>query len=154
MDIGYHFVILTDGTIEIGRDVDAIGAHVAGHNEDTIGICMVGGVDAEGKSTNNFTKEQFDKLKKLLVELLLEYPKANVMGHRDFEGVKKDCPCFDAKDWFYNTNTRGYTTVVVERGDTLFFLARKYGTTVQDIVDMNNLISTNIKIGEILKIPA
>ena len=46
-DIGYHFVVLLDGTIEAGRPLDRVGAHTKGHNEDSIGICIVGGVDAD-----------------------------------------------------------------------------------------------------------
>ena len=44
-EIGYNYVILLDGTIEQGRDVDKIPAHVEGHNKDSIGICYIGGVD-------------------------------------------------------------------------------------------------------------
>ena len=32
-EIGYNYVILLDGTIEQGRDVDKIPAHVEGHNK-------------------------------------------------------------------------------------------------------------------------
>ena len=31
------------------------------------------------------------------VDLKQSYPNAIVLGHRDFPGVHKDCPCFDAK---------------------------------------------------------
>jgi N-acetylmuramoyl-L-alanine amidase len=41
-DIGYSHVIRIDGTIELGRPVEQVGAHVAGHNSDSIGICLVG----------------------------------------------------------------------------------------------------------------
>lgn len=40
--IGYHFVIGEGGTIEQGRDIDAPGAHVAGFNTTTIGVCVSG----------------------------------------------------------------------------------------------------------------
>ena len=42
-DIGYHFVVLLDGTIAIGRPLGEVGAHTLGHNRDTIGVCYVGG---------------------------------------------------------------------------------------------------------------
>jgi hypothetical protein len=41
-DIGYHYVILKDGTIEEGRDLDLVGAHCSGSNEESIGICIDG----------------------------------------------------------------------------------------------------------------
>lgn len=98
--IGYHFVITTDGTIQKGRDLDTIGAHVEGHNSDSVGICLIGGIDKEGHSINNFTKAQMKSLKLLIDWLLSVYPEAKVCGHRDFIGVNKDCPCFDVKSWY------------------------------------------------------
>ena len=78
-----------------------IGAHVAGFNENSIGICMVGGVSADdiSKAENNFTKEQFASLKQLLIDLKIRYPQATIQGHRDFPGVKKACPSFDVRAW-------------------------------------------------------
>lgn len=100
-DIGYHFVIRRNGTVEKGRPRDAIGAHVAGHNSDTLGICMVGGLadKAPWAPTDNFTKEQWAALKMLVADLLKVYPKATILGHRDFPKVAKACPCFEAKAW-------------------------------------------------------
>lgn len=43
---GYHFVVLPNGTIETGRYLSEIGAHVSGQNSRSIGICYVGGLDA------------------------------------------------------------------------------------------------------------
>lgn len=99
--IGYHYVIRRDGTVEEGRDVDVVGAHVSGFNDVSVGICMVGGVDANDhtKAKNNFTDAQFNSLKQLLVDLKIKYPKAKIQGHRDFPNVKKACPSFEVKDW-------------------------------------------------------
>jgi N-acetylmuramoyl-L-alanine amidase len=99
--IGYHYVIRRTGEVEEGRDVQVIGAHVAGHNEHSVGICMVGGVDANDhtKAKNNFTEAQFISLKSLLTVLMLQYPNAKIQGHRDFPGVAKACPSFDVKEW-------------------------------------------------------
>ena len=44
-DIGYHYVVRLDGTVEEGRDVDIIGAHVSGFNKNSIGVVYVGGLD-------------------------------------------------------------------------------------------------------------
>ena len=96
---GYHYVIKTDGTIQNGRDREAIGAHVSGFNDCSIGICLVGGVDSKSKPIDNFTDEQKESLAQLLLELKNEYPEAILQGRRDFEGVDKDCPCFDVKKW-------------------------------------------------------
>jgi len=97
--VGYHYVIKADGTVQKGRDEESIGAHVEGFNHNSIGICMVGGVDSAGKPANNFTVEQFQALTSLLSTLAGKYPKAKIQGHRDFPNVTKACPSFDLKAW-------------------------------------------------------
>lgn len=99
--IGYHYVIRRNGTVEEGREEATIGAHVENWNANSVGICMVGGVNADdiNKAENNFTPEQFASLKQLLIDLKVRYPKAKIQGHRDFPNVKKACPSFEVKDW-------------------------------------------------------
>jgi N-acetylmuramoyl-L-alanine amidase len=99
-DIGYHYVIRRSGKLETGRPLETIGTHVKGHNTDSVGICLVGGLNNQTfKPENNYTPQQWDTLRKLLTGLLKKYPKAKVLGHRDFAGVAKACPCFNAKTW-------------------------------------------------------
>ncbi|MGL4908833.1 MAG: N-acetylmuramoyl-L-alanine amidase [Bacteroidales bacterium] len=96
-DIGYHYVILLDGSVGRGREEEVIGAHCQGHNANSIGIAYVGGIDAKGKPKNTLNTVQNDKLKKLVIELLEAYPNATVHGHNEFSN--KDCPCFDVQEW-------------------------------------------------------
>ena len=110
--IGYHYVIKRDGTVEKGRPDDRMGAHVEGHNRDSLGICLIGGLNADGKPENNFTPQQFDSLRHLLLSLHGKYQAAVIQGHRDFFGDTnkdgkidrrdwlKECPCFDVKTWW------------------------------------------------------
>lgn len=98
-DIGYHYVIRRDGRVEIGRPLERAGAHVKGHNATSVGICLVGGLDERGRAENNFEPAQWVSLRELLKDLLRRFPGAEILGHRDFPGVKKDCPCFDARKW-------------------------------------------------------
>lgn len=98
-DIGYHFVIRRNGEIEEGRPPEEIGSHVKNHNANSIGVCLVGGVDARQRPKNNFTTAQWSALGRLLAELQSRYPRSHVIGHRDFPNVAKACPCFDATDW-------------------------------------------------------
>ena len=44
-DIGYHYIIDLDGTIEKGRDESLVGAHCVGKNAISIGVCYIGGCD-------------------------------------------------------------------------------------------------------------
>ena len=98
--IGYHWVVLLDGTIQQGRAEMTMGAHCKGHNANSIGICYIGGLDANGKSKDTRTPEQKESLLILLKELKKKYPKATIHGHREF--ANKDCPCFDAKNEYKN----------------------------------------------------
>jgi len=94
-DIGYHFVIRRDGTREEGRPIETIGAHTKGYNSNSIGICMVGGVDDSNKPDANYSLSQYLELSKLIRELVDEHPTIDKLkGHRKFSSMKA-CPCFD-----------------------------------------------------------
>jgi len=96
---GYHYVLNLDGSVSIGRGVDYSGAHVRGHNSDSIGICLIGGLDeSRNPKENSFTNAQMLFLRELLDELKKLYPDAEILGHRDFKGVRKACPCMEVKD--------------------------------------------------------
>ena len=41
--IGYHYVVYRDGSVHAGRPVSEVGAHVYGHNANSIGVAYVGG---------------------------------------------------------------------------------------------------------------
>jgi len=94
-DIGYHWVVELDGSVHAGRPEERSGAHCKGHNRDSIGVCYVGGADADGDPKDTRTPEQKSALASLLSEILDRYPEAKVYGHRDFS--EKACPSFDAK---------------------------------------------------------
>lgn len=98
-DIGYHWVIRRDGTIEAGRNEEIAGAHVAGHNATSIGVCLVGGMSDAAGSDCNFTRDQWRSLESLVGILVGRYPGAKVCGHRDLT-TAKTCPTFDAAAWW------------------------------------------------------
>jgi len=110
--IGYHAVIRRGGLVEFGRHFNDPGAHVKGHNFQSVGVCVVGGIDAGGNSEDNFTDAQYTSLYDVLRMLKQAYPAAEVLGHRDLspdvdgDGVVeehewlKDCPCFDVRSWW------------------------------------------------------
>jgi N-acetylmuramoyl-L-alanine amidase len=101
LKVGYHYVIRRDGTLETGRGLDEVGAHVEGFNSESIGVCLVGGVDASKlqKPEDNFTPAQKETLRQLLMGLKKTFPAAIIQGHRDFPNVAKACPSFDVKSW-------------------------------------------------------
>lgn len=94
--IGYHYVIYRDGSVHAGRPVEQIGAHCTGHNANSIGICYIGGVAADGKTPKDTrTPAQRIALRELVEELRAKYPGATVHGHREF--APKACPSFDVQ---------------------------------------------------------
>ena len=71
--IGYHYIIDLDGTIEEGRPLSMEGAHCntkgtsgISYNKHSVGICYVGGLDANGNPADTRTPAQ----KIALIELV------------------------------------------------------------------------------------
>ena len=109
--IGYHYVVRLDGKLEKGRDVSLAGAHCKGWNERSVGICYIGGLDANGRPADTRTNAQKRVLYQIIIDLQREYNILQVLGHRDtspdlngdgviepYEYVKV-CPCFDVKEF-------------------------------------------------------
>ncbi len=101
--IGYHYLVEPDGRVIVGRPEEHVGAHVEGHNTNTIGVCMIG--------TKKFTPAAWQSLKTLCEGFKLRMPKIGFCGHRDYspdldhdgkiepnEWIKL-CPNFDVKSW-------------------------------------------------------
>lgn len=100
-DVGYHYVIKRDGTVQKGRPDHVVGAHVAGRNTGTLGICCIGGVEREtgpNVGVDNRTLAQKAATIKLVKDLLARHPNAEVVGHRDLGPTQ--CPGFDVRPWW------------------------------------------------------
>ena len=99
VDVGYHYYIRKDGTVQEGRPLNQIGAHAKGYNTGSIGICYEGGLDANRKPKDTRTEAQKKSMLVLLKATLRLYPTiTRICGHRDLPKVAKDCPCFDAEN--------------------------------------------------------
>ena len=109
--IGYHYLIGLDGKIRNGRNIDVAGAHCVGHNSHSVGVCYVGGCEADGKTAKDTrTEAQKKSLLALTRRLCQLYPKAKIYGHRELsrdqngDGLieswewEKQCPSFDVKE--------------------------------------------------------
>lgn len=96
-DIGYHYVVHPDGSIESGRPEARVGSHVAGHNTGTLGIVYVGGVAADNKTPKDTrTPAQKAALLNLARALIAKYPTIKkVIGHNQY--AAKACPSFDVR---------------------------------------------------------
>ena len=100
-DIGYHYVVRRSGEIELGRPLEIPGTHCQGQNADSIGICLVGGLEklpgGRSISVENYTDAQYTALERLICELKSRWPLAYVRGHSDY--ANRACPCFDVRSW-------------------------------------------------------
>jgi N-acetylmuramoyl-L-alanine amidase len=112
-EIGYHYFIRKDGTVEKGRDMDQPGrfeqgAHSQGENDASIGICYEGGVSASAPNIGYDTRTRAQKvvMEALILTLLDRFPKAIVEGHRDMPGAATQCPGFDARAWWSDVAAR------------------------------------------------
>lgn len=117
--IGYHYIILLDGTIVKCRPESKIGCHASGHNTRSIGVCYIGGLDArdtDGKMIKDTrTPQQKASFIKVIKDIKKRYGTiTRVIGHRDtspdlngngiiepYEFIK-GCPCFDAEKEYKN----------------------------------------------------
>lgn len=107
---GYHYLVDAGGAIHQLLDDANISNGVKGYNSTSINIAYIGGIDSEGKATDNRTEPQKQALRKLIKLLHGRYPDAEILGHRDISPDKngngivdpweriKECPCFNAKE--------------------------------------------------------
>jgi N-acetyl-anhydromuramyl-L-alanine amidase AmpD len=95
--IGYHYVICRDGSIEQGRPEWAIGAHAHGYNDESVSVCLVGGIAKDKTPENNFTEVQFCTLEWIVQKIKKKYPNIKIIGHNEVSS--KACPSFDVQEW-------------------------------------------------------
>lgn len=95
-DVGYHYLIQLDGSLQAGRDLTIAGAHTKGHNQRTVGVAYVGGLKADGEPGDTMTLEQEETFEHLFfaLQMVLCKPLA-LSGHREYSS--KSCPGFDPK---------------------------------------------------------
>lgn len=105
--VGYHYVIKRDGTVQKGRADHVVGAHVAGQNTGSLGICCIGGIErvtGPNVGVDNRTEAQKAATIRLVRDLLARHPGAEVVGHRDLGATQ--CPGFDVRSWWAAADAR------------------------------------------------
>lgn len=92
--IGYHFLVMPDGSFADGRPLHDIGAHCIGKNVGTLGIalCERRKIDSVREFNDYFTEEQAATVRRLLAS----YEIAKVTGHNDH--AAKLCPGFQVRN--------------------------------------------------------
>lgn len=88
-DIGYHYIVDRDGRVWEGRNLRWQGAHVSKHNEQNIGILVMGNFDIQKPS-----QRQLDGLRLHVRKMLAQYKlsRGRVLTHREWAGAKTACP--------------------------------------------------------------
>lgn len=105
-DIGYHVVIRRNAEIEYGRSLDVQGAHAPPKNDQSLGICLIGGKHpTEQTWQQNYTYPQLARLGFVIVWLKMMYPDTVVCGHKDVT-TGRECPGFDVASWWDARNRR------------------------------------------------
>lgn len=95
---GYHYVILLDGTLQLGRPISQVGAHCSGHNSHSIGVCYIGGLGSNGLPKNTLTPAQEQSLILLIKHIRSSFPQhISLHGHNEY--AKKACPSFNVQVW-------------------------------------------------------
>lgn len=112
---GYHAIVFQDGSCQIlqslpkvypwGGSIDdsTLANGARGYNSDSLHIAYVGGIDPVSRLAHDTrTLEQKDMLRIMIAKWKRQYKITEVVGHRDLPGVRKACPCFDARKEYEN----------------------------------------------------
>jgi N-acetylmuramoyl-L-alanine amidase len=91
---GYHYLYTANGIEVQLQTIDKPTNGVKGHNDNSIHLSYIGGA-----TTDDRTKAQKEAMKSRVIQLLKQFPDAEVLGHCDFPGVVKSCPNFNVKKW-------------------------------------------------------
>lgn len=105
-EVGYHLIILRDGSLQVCRNVNEIGAHtLKGHNRYSIGIAFVGGILGNRKqrevirSAESFTLSQYSTFEAFMRAFYQVIPGAQAWGHNDLDHTRRSDPHFDVKSF-------------------------------------------------------
>ncbi|WP_143194230.1 N-acetylmuramoyl-L-alanine amidase [Micromonospora sp. CB01531] len=96
-DIGYNFLVDDDGRIYEGRGWDVVGAHAAGYNTESIGVCFIGrdraGVTDAGPKVRAAIRWLYDEACRRTGRTLTRN------GHRDVGSTQ--CPGDELYAWVH-----------------------------------------------------
>ena len=109
--IGYHYVIRRDGSLQRGRPLNIEGEHASinGHNEYSIGIVFVGGLNCSSETPNpeqylssaSLTRAQMNTFYDVCSAFYNAYPGGQIIGHNDIDVTVSD-PGFDVRDYVFD----------------------------------------------------
>jgi hypothetical protein len=107
-DVGYHYLIGKSGAVYEGRDIRARGAHVAGYNTGTIGVCLLGNFEEDTPPP-----VQIAAAHTLIGWLATTFALTHIDGHRAFNDWTQ-CPGVNLTASLDDFATRAGLTVGTE----------------------------------------
>jgi hypothetical protein len=93
--VGYHAIILRDGTIQYGRPMEFQGAQTQGYNDKSLGVCLIGYFHKDSVNQGQYPDKPTDEQLTSLVEVLTNWKKkipqkVEIVGHRQLNSTS--CP--------------------------------------------------------------
>lgn len=85
LQCGFHYCVSRAATTET-RDPQTIGAHVAEHDHDALGICVLGWSGQEEETLDPSTKAN---LRELIAKLVPVYPQAHLQSAPELMSLNK-----------------------------------------------------------------
>ncbi|MBS3982967.1 MAG: N-acetylmuramoyl-L-alanine amidase [Dethiobacter sp.] len=142
MGIGYHYLVRQAGEIERGRAEELRGIHAPAANANSIAIALAGNFELLPPAVT-----QMNSLVWLIRDIRSRHGELPLIRHLDLQATSCPGRLFPWEELQRRLQQR---THLVVRGDTLFSLARKYGVTVEQLRQWNNLQSGVIRVGQLL----
>jgi len=142
MGIGYHYLVRQAGEIERGRAEELRGIHAPAANANSIAIALAGNFELLPPAIT-----QMNSLVWLIRDIRSRHGELPLIRHLDLQATSCPGRLFPWEELQRRLQQR---THLVVRGDTLFSLARKYGVTVEQLRQWNNLQSGVIRVGQLL----
>ena len=104
-DVGYHFIIMRNGDLQVCRPISKTGAHARTHNKYSIGISFVGGLlgssskGGKTRSSNTFRPIQWKTFDTFMKAFYTVHPGGQVWGHNDVDPTRRSDPNFDVPQY-------------------------------------------------------
>lgn len=158
----YHWIVTLDGVAHRNMEDHQRGAHVGGHNTGNIGVCIVGGLAADGKTCENtMNPAQEAALRRIVADYQMRVPGIIIRGHRDWSPDRngngkvdrhewlKCCPSFDVAEWLAAVPAAAATpppppAVNLRAGPRALHLMRRHGHTDAQIAAMDATVRAGI----------
>ena len=139
--ISYHFLVHWDGRAEYVADIEEVRYNVWSRNREVVGICVVGDWRWEVPPAEALAAAR-DLITALVYELGRELP---VLGHKEVALPQSPTACpGDTWPQWKPLVAPALRYHLVQPGETLFAIARRYGTTVEELARLNGLADPNL----------